>query len=172
MTAHPLFLIKPASSLAGPGHAILWPRSDSGKIVYEGELGIVIGRRCRNAAPDDAAAHIFGYTVVNDVTAAELIAEAPNFPQWCRAKGFDTFGCLGPVIVTEFDWRAASVVARIDGARRQNYPLSDLIRGHRIAGQPHARIVESSGAGIQQGTRQAPVLALLFRVRAAASSAG
>ncbi|AJG23787.1 Fumarylacetoacetate hydrolase family protein [Cupriavidus basilensis] len=125
--AHPLFLIKPASSLAGPGDAILRPRSYSGKVVYEGELGIVIGRRCRNVAPDDAAAHIFGYTVVNDVTAGELIAQDPSFPQWCRAKGFDTFGCLGPVIVTELDWRAASVVTRLDGAQRQNYPLSDLI---------------------------------------------
>ncbi|MGO4330523.1 fumarylacetoacetate hydrolase family protein [Cupriavidus sp. 2TAF22] len=124
---HPLFLIKPASSLAGPGDAILRPRSYAGKIVYEGELGIVIGRRCRNVAPEEAATHIFGYTVVNDVTAAELIGADPNFPQWCRAKGFDTFGCIGPAIVTELDWRAARVITRLDGAERQNYPLSDLV---------------------------------------------
>lgn len=124
---HPLFLIKPASSLAGPGDAIVRPRGYAGKIVYEGELGIVIGRRCRDVAPEDAAAHIFGYTVVNDVTASEVIAEDPNFPQWCRAKGFDTFGCIGPAIVTGFDWRAARVVTRLDGTERQNYPLADLI---------------------------------------------
>lgn len=124
---HPLFLIKPASSLAGPGDAIRRPASYAGKIVYEGELGIVIGRKCRNVSATDAASHIFGYTIVNDVTAAELIGEDPNFPQWCRAKGFDTFSCLGPSIVTDFDWRAASVVTRLDGVERQNYPLSDMI---------------------------------------------
>lgn len=124
---HPLFLIKPASSLNGPGDDIQRPVSYDGKIVYEGELGIVIGRECRNVSVEDAAAHIFGYTVVNDVTAAELISADPNFPQWCRAKGFDTFGCLGPVIVTDFDWQRGNVVTRLEGAERQNYPLADLI---------------------------------------------
>ncbi|ABF11228.1 2-keto-4-pentenoate hydratase/2-oxohepta-3-ene-1,7-dioic acid hydratase in catechol pathway [Cupriavidus metallidurans] len=124
---HPLFLMKPASSLAGPGDAIERPASYRGKIVYEGELGIVIGRKCRNVGVSEAASHIFGYTVVNDVTAAELITEDPNFPQWTRAKGYDTFGCLGPGIVTGFDWRAASVVTRLDGVERQNYPLADMV---------------------------------------------
>lgn len=124
---HPLFLMKPATSLAGPGDAIVRPPSYRGKIVYEGELGIVVGRKCRNVSVSEAASCIFGYTVVNDVTAAELIAEDPNFPQWTRAKGYDTFGCLGPAIVTHFDWRSASVVTRLDGAERQNYPLSDMI---------------------------------------------
>ncbi|WP_454766302.1 fumarylacetoacetate hydrolase family protein [Cupriavidus campinensis] len=124
---HPLFLMKPASSLAGPGDVIERPASYAGKIVYEGELGIVIGRKCSNVPVSEAASFIFGYTVVNDVTAAEIIAEDPNFPQWTRAKGYDTFGCLGPAIVTGFDWRAASVVTRLDGVERQNYPLSDMV---------------------------------------------
>ncbi|GAB7541541.1 fumarylacetoacetate hydrolase family protein [Cupriavidus sp. CuC1] len=124
---HPLFLIKPASSVAGPGDAIVRPKSYAGKIVYEGELGIVIGSKCCNVSPAEAADHIFGYTIVNDVTAADLIAADPSFPQWCRAKGFDTFGCLGPVIVADFDWRSASVVTRLDGVERQNYPLADMI---------------------------------------------
>ena len=124
---HPLFLIKPGTSLAGPGDTIARPVGYGGKIVFEGELGIVIGRVCRDVPVADAAAHIFGYTVVNDVTAADLIAEDPNFPQWCRAKGFDTFGCIGPTIVTGFDWRDASVVTRLDGAERQRYPLDDMI---------------------------------------------
>jgi len=124
---HPLFLIKPASSLAGPGDAVLRPKSYDGKIVYEGELGIVIGKKARNVSVAEAASHIFGYTVVNDVTAAELISADPNFPQWTRAKGFDTFGCVGPAIVTGFNWKAASVVTRLDGVERQNYALSDMI---------------------------------------------
>jgi 2-keto-4-pentenoate hydratase/2-oxohepta-3-ene-1,7-dioic acid hydratase in catechol pathway len=124
---HPLFLIKPGTSVIGPHAPIERPASYAGKIVYEGELGIVIGKVCRNVPLRDAASHIFGYTCVNDVTAGELLHADPNFPQWTRAKGFDTFGCLGPAIATDFDWRAASVVTRVDGVERQNYPLSDMV---------------------------------------------
>lgn len=125
--AHPLFLLKPAGSVIGDGATIRRPVSYAGKIVYEGELGIVIGQRCRNANLADAAASIFGYTIVNDVTAADLINENPHFPQWCRAKGFDTFCCLGPAIVSGFDWQAGSVVTMLDGVERQNYPLADMV---------------------------------------------
>lgn len=127
--AHPLFLLKPASSLAGPGDTIARPSGYTGKIVFEGELGIVIGRVCRDVPVDRASDYIFGYTAVNDVTAAELIAADPTFAQWCRAKGSDTFGCIGPAIVTGFNWRDATVVTRLDGAERQRYPLSDMIFG-------------------------------------------
>lgn len=61
------------------------------------------------------------------MTAAGLLAENPHFPQWCRAKGFDTFCCLGPAIVSGFDWRSARVVTRLDGVERQNYPLDDMV---------------------------------------------
>lgn len=125
--AHPLFLLKPAGSVVGAGEAIRRPASYAGKIVYEGELGIVIGRRCRHASLAEAAASIFGYTVVNDVTAADLLNENPHFPQWCRAKGFDTFCCLGPAIVSDFDWQSGRVVTTLDGVERQNYPLADMV---------------------------------------------
>jgi 2-keto-4-pentenoate hydratase/2-oxohepta-3-ene-1,7-dioic acid hydratase in catechol pathway len=61
------------------------------------------------------------------VTAVELLDENPEFLQWCRSKGFDTFACLGPVITAGFDWPKARVVTRLDGMERQNYPLSDMI---------------------------------------------
>jgi 2-keto-4-pentenoate hydratase/2-oxohepta-3-ene-1,7-dioic acid hydratase in catechol pathway len=125
--AHPLFFIKPSTSVAGPRDAIQRPIGYTGKIVYEGELGIVIGKACKNIAVQDAAACIFGYTCVNDVTAAEILTENADFAQWCRAKGYDTFGCLGPVITTGLNWSEASVVTRLDGVERQNYPLSDMI---------------------------------------------
>jgi 2-keto-4-pentenoate hydratase/2-oxohepta-3-ene-1,7-dioic acid hydratase in catechol pathway len=125
--AHPLFLLKSAGSVIGDGATIRRPANYAGRIVYEGELGIVIGRRCRNANLADAAASIFGYTIVNDVTAADLLNENPHFPQWCRAKGFDTFCCLGPAIVSGFDWQAGSVVTTLDGVERQNYPLADMV---------------------------------------------
>ncbi|HEY3596068.1 MAG TPA: fumarylacetoacetate hydrolase family protein [Paraburkholderia sp.] len=125
--AHPLFLIKPAESVIGADAPILRPAHYAGKIAYEGELGIVIGRRCRDASVEEAAASIFGYTIVNDVTAADLLNENPHFPQWCRAKGFDTFCCIGPAIASNFDWQAARVVTMLDGVERQNYPLSDMV---------------------------------------------
>jgi 2-keto-4-pentenoate hydratase/2-oxohepta-3-ene-1,7-dioic acid hydratase in catechol pathway len=125
--SHPLFLIKPGTSVIGTGEAIRRPRTYAGKIAFEGELGIVIGRRCENVSTADAGSYIFGYTCVNDVTAAELIAEDPNFPQWCRAKGFDTFSCIGPAIAAGLDWTSARVVTTVGGAERQNYPISDMI---------------------------------------------
>lgn len=124
---HPLFLIKPETCVIGPGAAIQRPLAYPGKIAFEGELGIVIGRRCKNVSAAEATAYIFGYTCVNDVTAAEVLNENGDFAQWCRSKGYDTFGCLGPAITTDFDWVGARVITRLDGVERQNYPLSDMI---------------------------------------------
>jgi 2-keto-4-pentenoate hydratase/2-oxohepta-3-ene-1,7-dioic acid hydratase in catechol pathway len=124
---HPLFLIKPATSVIGPDEPIRRPRGYTGKIAYEGELGIVIGKRCKDVARQEAGDFIFGYTCVNDVTASGELNENPDFAQWCRSKGHDTFGCIGPVIATELDWLQARVITRLDGAERQNYPLRDMI---------------------------------------------
>jgi 2-keto-4-pentenoate hydratase/2-oxohepta-3-ene-1,7-dioic acid hydratase in catechol pathway len=124
---HPLFLIKPGSSVAGPGETITRPAGYSGKIAYEGELGIVIGKHCKDVPESVAADYILGYTCVNDVTATEVLNADANFAQWTRAKGYDTFGCLGPVIATDLDWSRARVVTKLDGVERQNYPLSDMV---------------------------------------------
>jgi 2-keto-4-pentenoate hydratase/2-oxohepta-3-ene-1,7-dioic acid hydratase in catechol pathway len=125
--AHPLYLIKPSTSVIGPDDPILRPASYAGKIAYEGELGIVIGRRCKDVPASHAGDYIFGYTCVNDVTAGEVLNENPDFAQWCRSKGHDTFGCLGPVIATDFDWRGAHVITKLDGVERQHYPLADMV---------------------------------------------
>ncbi len=103
------------------------PPAYSGKTVYEGELGIVIGRTARNISENEAAEHIFGYTIVNDLTAADILNKDPTFPQWARAKGFDGYGPFGPWIVTDLDPATASVRTVLNGAERQNYPLSDMI---------------------------------------------
>jgi 2-keto-4-pentenoate hydratase/2-oxohepta-3-ene-1,7-dioic acid hydratase in catechol pathway len=124
---HPLFFIKSSSSVVGSGEAIRRPDNYGGKIVFEGELGVVIGKPCRNVAAENAAQHIFGYTCINDVTAMDILFENPDFPQWSRSKSFDTFGCLGPVICDDLDWAAANVITRLDGVERQNYSLSDMI---------------------------------------------
>lgn len=124
---HPLWFIKPASSVIGPGQTIRRPWDYAGKIVFEGELGIVIGKPCTRVSALGAQDHIFGYTCVNDVTAADLLNENPDFAQWTRAKSFDTFCCIGPAIATQLDLSTASVVTRLAGHERQNYPLSDMI---------------------------------------------
>lgn len=124
---HPLYFIKPGTSVIGSGGLIRRPSRYRGKIVFEGELGVVIGVRCANVGAEDAERHIFGYTCVNDVTAVDLINEDPNFEQWSRAKGSDTFTCLGPSIATSLDLASARVVTTLDGVERQNYPLSDMI---------------------------------------------
>jgi 2-keto-4-pentenoate hydratase/2-oxohepta-3-ene-1,7-dioic acid hydratase in catechol pathway len=125
--SHPQYLIKPGSCLAGPGEAIRRPLAYRGKIAFEGELGIVIGRHCKDVAASSAADYVLGYTCVNDVTAAEVLNENPDFAQWCRSKGYDSFGCVGPVIASELDWARAQVITRLDGVERQNYPLADMI---------------------------------------------
>ena len=124
---HPLFFIKSGSSAIGTRQSIRRPPTYAGKIVFEGELGIVIGKTCRNVPCTEALDHIFGYTCVNDVTAMDILFETGDFPQWGRAKSFDTFGCLGPLIASDLDVANARVVTRLDGVERQNYPLADMV---------------------------------------------
>jgi 2-keto-4-pentenoate hydratase/2-oxohepta-3-ene-1,7-dioic acid hydratase in catechol pathway len=124
---HPQFLIKPASCIIGPGEVIRRPASYAGKVAFEGELGIVIGARCTELSASQAAEAIFGYTCVNDVTAIGILSENPDFEQWCRAKGYDTFGCLGPVIATGLELAALRVYTRVNGDVRQNYALADMV---------------------------------------------
>jgi 2-keto-4-pentenoate hydratase/2-oxohepta-3-ene-1,7-dioic acid hydratase in catechol pathway len=125
--AHPLFLLKPSTSVIGPAEPIERPMGYAGKVAYEGELGIVIRRRCKNVEVSEALDYVIGYTCVNDVTAADVLNDNVDFAQWCRSKGFDTFCCLGPVITTELEWSRARVITRVGGIERQNYPLSDMI---------------------------------------------
>ena len=124
---HPLFLIKPGTAVIGPDESIERPAGYRGKIAYEGELGIVIGRRAKDVPASEAGAYLFGYTCVNDVTATDVLNENPDFAQWCRSKGYDSFGAIGPVIATGLDWTQARVITMLDGVERQNYPLADMI---------------------------------------------
>jgi len=129
--AEPLYLIKAPNSYAAHGQPIVPPPSYDGRVSYEGELAIVIGRPARRVSPEEADAHIFGYTCANDVTAMELIQRDPSFPQWVRAKSFDTFGVFGPVIETDFAPADANVRTRVGGRERQNFPLADMTFGPR-----------------------------------------
>ena len=123
----PYYFIKPSSCEIGPKTPIDSPESYQGRIFYEGELGIVIGKTCKSVSEEDAEDYIFGYTCVNDVTAMQLIREKEEFEQWTRAKCFDTFGVIGPCISTFRDSKEFTVRTLVNGRERQNYPISDMI---------------------------------------------
>jgi len=123
----PLYFLKANNSFLGPDELIQRPKSYDGKVVYEGELGIVIGKQCKNVSEADAEGFIFGYTCINDVTAAELISKDKTFAQWVRAKSFDTFGVYGPVIATGLEPASLEVKTVLNGDERQNYPVADMI---------------------------------------------
>jgi len=112
----PLLFLKAASALNDPGGEIVYT-SQSQRLDYEAELAVVIGRKAKNVKEKDAAAHILGYTCINDVTARDLQVKDV---QYTRAKGFDTFAPLGPWIVTEFDPAEASVRCLVNGEVRQD----------------------------------------------------
>jgi 2-keto-4-pentenoate hydratase/2-oxohepta-3-ene-1,7-dioic acid hydratase in catechol pathway len=125
--AEPLYFIKAASSYCAHEQPFQAPPNYDGRVVYEGELGLVIGKTCKNVSVEDAVQAIFGVTCVNDVTALDLLTRDASFAQWTRAKSFDTFGIFGPVIATGLDWSALAVKTLVNGRERQNYPCSDMI---------------------------------------------
>jgi 2-keto-4-pentenoate hydratase/2-oxohepta-3-ene-1,7-dioic acid hydratase in catechol pathway len=123
---HPLWFLKADTSLSGPGAEVAIPPS-AGRVIFEGELGIVIGKTCRNATPEEAEDAILGYTCVNDITSLDVLNAEPAFPQWTRAKSFDGFGVVGPVIETDLDWQSLVVRTLVDGRERQSYETADMI---------------------------------------------
>ena len=121
----PLYFLKSPNSFAGPLDVIRQPRS-RGKVVFEGELGIVIGKTASGVDEANAMAHVFGYTCANDVTEADILNRDASFTQWVRAKGFDTFCPMGPVVATGLDASTLVVTTTLNDSQRQNYPVSDM----------------------------------------------
>jgi 2-keto-4-pentenoate hydratase/2-oxohepta-3-ene-1,7-dioic acid hydratase in catechol pathway len=123
--AEPLIFLKPPSSIIGPGKSIRRPK-DSARVDHEAELGVIIGKRCRHLREDeDVKEYIRGYTCVNDVTARDL---QEKDGQWTRAKGFDTFCPVGPVVNDELDpWSGVNVACRVNGEVRQHGSTQDLL---------------------------------------------
>jgi 2-keto-4-pentenoate hydratase/2-oxohepta-3-ene-1,7-dioic acid hydratase in catechol pathway len=122
-----VFFLKSPGSVVGPDAPIPVPAGYAGRVIYEGELGLVIGRRVSNADEAEAGRAIFGLTCVNDVTALDLLSADPSFAQWARAKGCDGFGPIGPAIATGLDWAGLRVQVALNGRVRQDYPCSDMI---------------------------------------------
>lgn len=118
----PLLFLKPNTAVIGLGDAIVLP-PPSKQVDFEGELAVVIGKIARNVSATDAHEYIFGYTVANDVTARDL-QKADG--QWTRAKGFDTFCPLGPVIETELK-PDAYLRTRVNGELKQDATIADMV---------------------------------------------
>lgn len=121
----PLIFLKPPSSLISNGEAIVYPAITE-NLHYEGELGIVIGKRAKHVKAADAFDYIEGYTCVNDVTARDLQRKDG---QWTRGKGCDTFCPAGPRVVPrgELDLAKLRVRLLLNGVVKQDAPVTDLI---------------------------------------------
>ena len=121
----PLIFLKATSSLLAPGATVRRPKL-SQRVDYEGELGVVIGKTCYQPPADtDIRQYILGYTCVNDVTARDL---QKMDGQWSRAKGFDTFCPVGPIVTDEIDpWTGVGVQTKVNGEIRQDGNTRDFI---------------------------------------------
>jgi 2-keto-4-pentenoate hydratase/2-oxohepta-3-ene-1,7-dioic acid hydratase in catechol pathway len=129
----PLIFLKPPSSVIGPGKQVRRPH-DSERVDHEAELAVIIGKRCRHVREDeDVKAYIRGYTCLNDVTARDL---QKKDGQWTRAKGYDTFCPIGPMVNDEIDpWAGVDIECRVNGEVKQHgntrdfiFPLDVIIR--------------------------------------------
>jgi 2-keto-4-pentenoate hydratase/2-oxohepta-3-ene-1,7-dioic acid hydratase in catechol pathway len=121
----PLLFFKPPSALLKPGGAVRMPAA-SARVDYEGELALVIGQRASKMRPDaNWRSFVRGYTLANDVTARDL---QKKDDQWTRAKGFDTFCPVGPLVSDELTPEAGVVIeTRVNGELRQHASTQDFI---------------------------------------------
>lgn len=120
----PLLFLKPPSAVANPGQAIELP-ADAAEVHHEGELAVVVGKPLRDATVEEAQRAIFGYTILNDVTARDIQrAEGQRFT---RAKGFDTFAPCGPAIIQGLDPASLRIRTWVDDDLRQDGGCDDLI---------------------------------------------
>ncbi|WP_457549885.1 fumarylacetoacetate hydrolase family protein [Archaeoglobus sp.] len=118
----PIIFLKPPSAVIGHEDLIVLPKI-SKRVDYEGEIAVVIGRRCKNVKKDDALDYVLGYTCFNDVTARDLQSKDG---QWTRAKSFDTFAPIGPYIVTKM-LEKLKIETRLNGRVVQKSDTSNLI---------------------------------------------
>jgi 2-keto-4-pentenoate hydratase/2-oxohepta-3-ene-1,7-dioic acid hydratase in catechol pathway len=123
----PIFFTKAPTAVNGPYDPIPWDRSATGQVDYEAELGVIVGRRGRNISRAEALEYVFGYTIVNDVSARDL---QYAHKQWFKGKSLDGFCPMGPFVVTadEFgDPQAKRICLRVNGETRQSASTSDMV---------------------------------------------
>jgi 2-keto-4-pentenoate hydratase/2-oxohepta-3-ene-1,7-dioic acid hydratase in catechol pathway len=120
----PLLFMKPSTAVVAHEDKIIYPTHMSSRVDYEGELAVVIGKKARWVKESEALNYVFGYTCINDVTARDLQVKDV---QYTRAKGFDTFAPIGPVIETELDPSDLEISTFLNGERKQHSRTSSLI---------------------------------------------
>ena len=127
---YPMIFMKAPTSIQNPGEPIVLPRFlRSDRVDYEGELGVVIGRPCKNVKPEDALSYVLGYTCVNDVSARDWQKEKGE-GQFCRGKSFDTFCPSGPCLTTADeipDPSKLTIRTFVNGDKMQESSTDDLI---------------------------------------------
>ncbi|CAA9352567.1 MAG: Fumarylacetoacetate hydrolase family protein [uncultured Microvirga sp.] len=126
LPTHPVIFMKPSTSIIGPDDAIVHNPAITEMLDYEAELGVVLGRRCRNVGADEAMAYVFGYTCVKDVSARDC----RHGGQWTFAKGQDTFAPMGPWIVTAdeiADPHDLAIGLTLNGVQKQNSNTRHMI---------------------------------------------
>ncbi len=121
----PLIFLKPSTAVIGPGDAIVLPQGTK-RTDYEGELGIVIGRKAKSVPEEKASEYILGYTCFNDVS--ERYNQRDD-GQWTRAKGYDTFAPIGPFVETAISPDDLKIETFLNGELCQSSRTSDLIFG-------------------------------------------
>ncbi|HEY8166816.1 MAG TPA: fumarylacetoacetate hydrolase family protein [Gemmatimonadaceae bacterium] len=119
----PLFFLKPSTSVIGNGDAIVLP-PQSDQVEFEGEIGVVVGRKLTRASEAEAVAAIEGIVALNDVTARDLQRKDS---QWTRAKGFDTFCPIGAIAAAPSDFSTLTVVTRVNDVERQRASCADMV---------------------------------------------
>jgi 2-keto-4-pentenoate hydratase/2-oxohepta-3-ene-1,7-dioic acid hydratase in catechol pathway len=123
----PIFFTKAVTTVSGPHDPIPWDRSVTEQVDYEAELGVIIGVTGRNIPRGESLAHVFGYTVLNDVSARDL---QHRHKQWFKGKSLDGFCPMGPSVVTadEFgDPQSKRITLRVNGESRQHATTGDMI---------------------------------------------
>ena len=123
LPSEPLIFLKPPSAVIGPESSIVIPPG-AGRVDYEVEVGIVIGRTARNVRAAEASDYVLGLTCVNDVTDRDL---QKRDVQYTRAKGFDTFAPLGPAIAVGLDGSALAIGSTVNGVTRQASSTREMI---------------------------------------------
>ncbi len=123
LPGYPLIFMKPSTSVIGDGDPIVFP-AQTQELHYEGELGIVMGKRARNVPVGEAGDFIAGYTCANDVTARDL---QRLDGQWTRAKSFDTFCPLGPRVASDIDPTTLEIMTRVNGEVKQRSTTANMV---------------------------------------------
>lgn len=123
LTGSPVLFIKPSTAVIAHGDDIICPPQSS-RVDYEAEIGVVIGKRCKDVPEEEAADYIFGYTALNDVTARD-IQKADG--QWTRAKSFDTFCPIGPFIDTGFCPDGKRIRSVLNTQTKQDANTKDML---------------------------------------------